>query len=208
MLTTKNIRQLRCLSRFCTTSHLYHKAHHRWHAGMLVRFHAAAVHVRGQAHIPQQSVKHWFILTSPGRTATQGCDRCADPAAGMAGGASRLLNALFWRESDKSQGPWGRRPHLRSASFRLVFCSCQAVRVAGEQSLGASGRRSRRLSTPTARTALEDVPVMQHAIEHGADCGDIAQQLPPVLDWSVRCQQCTDALVAAHDDLQQIFGCS
>jgi hypothetical protein len=38
--------------------------------------------------------------------ATQGCDdQSADPAAGMAwGGASRPLNQLFWRESDKSQG--------------------------------------------------------------------------------------------------------
>src|SRR5882724_170959 len=90
----------------------------------------------------------------------------------------------------------------------ISFGSCQAVCVVGGQSLGSSGRGCCRLSTPTARTALEDVPVMQHAIEHGADGGDVAQQLPPVLDWSVRCQQCTDALVAAHDDLQQIFGCS
>ena len=47
---------------------------------------------------------------------------------------------------------------------------------------------------------------MQHAIEHGADRGDIAQQLSPVFDGAVRCQQRTGALVAAHDDLQQILG--
>src|SRR2546428_8324863 len=122
MLTTKNIRQLRCLSRFCTTSHLYHKAHHRWHAGMLVRFHAAAVHARGQAHIPQQSVKHWFILTSPGRTATQGCDRCADPAAGMAGGGRPPFKPPIWGARDKTLGALGTGPpHIRSALRLVVY---------------------------------------------------------------------------------------
>src|SRR2546428_6536978 len=142
MLTTKNNRQMRVLSRFCTTSHLYHKAHHRWHAGMLVRFHAAAVHARGQAHIPQQSVKHWFILTSPGRTATQGCDRCADPAAGMAGGARRPFKALFWRGNDKYPGPRGRGPPPRKASLPFGFFSRPTPRAAGGRALGAPPPRS------------------------------------------------------------------
>src|SRR5437762_6491042 len=74
----------------------------------------------------------------------------------------------------------------------------------GHQSLATSRRRR---GPPTPRSALEHMPMMKYAIEHGRDRCYIAQQLPPVLDGSVRCQQCTDALVAAHDDLQQIFGC-
>src|ERR1700692_5038349 len=34
---------------------------------------------------------------------------------------------------------------------------------------------------PTARAALEDVTVMQQAIQHGGDSGAVAQQFPPVL---------------------------
>ncbi len=47
---------------------------------------------------------------------------------------------------------------------------------------------------------------MQQAVEHGGDGGAVAEQLTPVLYWSVRGQQCARALVAAHDDLQQFFG--
>ena len=36
--------------------------------------------------------------------ATQGCDRSADSAAGMAGRREPPYNNPFWRESDKSQG--------------------------------------------------------------------------------------------------------
>ena len=44
-------------------------------------------------------------------TATQGCDRSADPAAGRRGGGSRPLNDPFWRESGKSQGFGDRVPN-------------------------------------------------------------------------------------------------
>src|SRR6266851_9392054 len=37
-------------------------------------------------------------------TATQGCDRSADPGAGMAGRRRPPLIHPFWRESEKSQG--------------------------------------------------------------------------------------------------------
>ena len=33
----------------------------------------------------------------------------------------------------------------------------------------------------------------------------VAEQLPPVIDRSVRRQECGRTLVAAHDDFQQIF---
>ena len=62
------------------------------------------------------------------------------------------------------------------------------------------------LGAPTARAALEHMAVMQQAIEHGADGGDIAEQLAPVLDRTVGGEQRAEALVAAHDDFQQILG--
>ena len=47
---------------------------------------------------------------------------------------------------------------------------------------------------------------MKQAIEHGADGGNIAEQLSPVLDGTVGSEQRAEALVAAHDDFQQILG--
>ena len=38
------------------------------------------------------------------------------------------------------------------------------------------------------------------------DGGGVAQQLPPVVDGSIRGEERGRALVAAHDDLQEIFG--
>ena len=90
-----------------------------------------------------------------------------------------------WRESDKSQVREGRAPAVKKP-FSLR-CGC---------GLGA----------PAPRAALEHVAVMQQTIEHGADGGDIAEQLAPVLDRAVGSEQRADALVAAHDDFQQILG--
>jgi hypothetical protein len=47
---------------------------------------------------------------------------------------------------------------------------------------------------------------MQQAVEHRADRGGVAQQFAPILDRTIGRQQRAGALVAAHDDLQQIFG--
>ena len=47
---------------------------------------------------------------------------------------------------------------------------------------------------------------MKQAIEHGADGGDIAEQFTPVLNGTVGGKQRAEALVAAHDDFQQILG--
>ena len=47
---------------------------------------------------------------------------------------------------------------------------------------------------------------VEQVIEHGTDRGDIAEQFAPVFDGTIRCEQCAEALVAAHDDLQQILG--
>ena len=59
---------------------------------------------------------------------------------------------------------------------------------------------------PASRSTLEHVAVMEQPVEHGADRGDIAEQLAPVFDRTVRREQCTGALIAAHHDLQQILG--
>ena len=71
------------------------------------------------------------------------------------------------------------------------------------RSLCSAGRR---LGAPTARAALEHVAVMQDAVEHGGDRCHITQQFAPVFDWTILCQQRTRALIATHDDLQQILG--
>ena len=41
---------------------------------------------------------------------------------------------------------------------------------------------SRRTGAPTPRAALEEVAVMEKAIKHSADGGDIAEQLAPIID--------------------------
>src|ERR1017187_8827998 len=53
------------------------------------------------------------------------------------------------------------------------------------ESLCASGGACRRFGAPTARAALEHMPMMQNAIEHGGYRCHVAQQLPPVLDGAV-----------------------
>jgi hypothetical protein len=49
-----------------------------------------------------------------------------------------------------------------------------------------------RFGAPTPHgTTLEHMPTMKLAIEHGAERGDVAQQLPPVFDRVVGCEQRT-----------------
>ena len=66
--------------------------------------------------------------------------------------------------------------------------------------------RTAGLGAPTAWAALENVSVMQQAVQHGGDSGAVAQQFPPVFYGSVGRQQCARTFVAAHDDLQQFLG--
>ena len=44
---------------------------------------------------------------------------------------------------------------------------------------------------PAARAALEDVPVVQEAIEHGGDRRRVAEQLAPVFDRTIGGEQWT-----------------
>lgn len=62
------------------------------------------------------------------------------------------------------------------------------------------------LGSPTSGAALENMSVMEKAVQHRADRGRIAHQLSPVFDWAVGGQQSAGPLVASHDDLQQFFG--
>ena len=47
---------------------------------------------------------------------------------------------------------------------------------------------------------------MQETIEQRGDRGRVAEQLAPVVDGSIGREQRGGALVAAHDQLQEIFG--
>ena len=48
--------------------------------------------------------------------------------------------------------------------------------------------------------------MVQKTIQHGGDGGTIAEQLSPVFNGSVRCDQRAGSLVASHDDFQQFLG--
>ena len=89
------------------------------------------------------------------------------------------------------EGETGKGRSNSSLRRRLIPDSCDARR-----SFGA----------PTARAALEHMPVMQKPVEHRADSGHIAQQLSPVFHRPIRRQQRAGPFVAAHHDLQQILG--
>jgi hypothetical protein len=83
-----------------------------------------------------------------------------------------------------------------------VFCPASLLLLL----LSLAFSRTAGFGSPTARAALEHVPMVQQAIEHGGDSGAVAEQLAPVFHWSVRCEQGAGALVTAHDDLQQFLG--
>jgi len=52
-----------------------------------------------------------------------------------------------------------------------------AWRVRELLNFGLSGRGGGGLSAPASRAALQDVSVMQKAIEHGADSANVAEQI-------------------------------
>ena len=76
---------------------------------------------------------------------------------------------------DFQWGSQGRSP-------REVWCSVWRLRRrALKNSSGGRGG----FGAPTARPALEQVAVVQQAVQHGADGGAITEQLAPVLDRAV-----------------------
>ena len=46
--------------------------------------------------------------------------------------------------------------------------------------------------------------VMQQTIEERGDGGRVAEELAPVIDGTIRRQQCRRAFVATHDQLKEI----
>src|ERR1700704_1395814 len=61
------------------------------------------------------------------------------------------------------------------------------------------------LGSPASWTTLEQVPMVQESIKHGAHRSSISQQLAPVLHWSIRGHDRTGPFIAAHNDLQKIL---
>jgi len=48
--------------------------------------------------------------------------------------------------------------------------------------------------------------MMEEAVEHSGYSCAVAKQFPPVIDGSVRSNDCASALIASHDDLQEFLG--
>jgi hypothetical protein len=48
--------------------------------------------------------------------------------------------------------------------------------------------------------------VMQQAIEECGDGCGISEKLAPIIDRAIRCQQRRGPFVAAHDQLEEVFG--
>ena len=71
---------------------------------------------------------------------------------------------------------------------------------------GLSRRCGDGLGAPASGATLQDVSVMQKAVEHGADSSNVAKQFAPVFDGTIGRQQSAETLVAAHNDFEQILG--
>jgi hypothetical protein len=70
----------------------------------------------------------------------------------------------------------------------------------------ASAVRGKFVCAPASRTALQYVCVVEQPVEEGRHRRRVAEQLAPVLDGAVRRDEGGDALVAAHDELEEVFG--
>ena len=59
---------------------------------------------------------------------------------------------------------------------------------------------------PAAGAAREDMGVVEEPVEQRGDGRGVAEELAPVLDRTIRGDQCGGAFVSAHDDLEEILG--
>ena len=50
-----------------------------------------------------------------------------------------------------------------------------------------------------------DFTVVKEAVEDGRGAGHVTEELAPVFEWSVAGHDGASGLVAAHDDLEQVF---
>jgi hypothetical protein len=60
----------------------------------------------------------------------------------------------------------------------------------------------RGFGAPPPGSTLQDVSMMEKAVEHSRDGRDIAQEFAPVFHGAIGGQQGAGTFVAAHDDLQ------
>jgi hypothetical protein len=47
---------------------------------------------------------------------------------------------------------------------------------------------------------------MQQPVEECRDCGRVAEELPPIIDGTIRGEERRRAFVTAHDQLEEVFG--
>ena len=85
-----------------------------------------------------------------------------------------------------------------------VKVECQAAQI-GESGLGVP-QIGLSLGSPAPRAALDDVGVMEESVEQRGDGGVIPEEFSPVIDGPVRGEDGGGPFVAAHDELQEIFG--
>src|SRR5919201_5920588 len=90
----------------------------------------------------------------------------------------------------------------------MAWPETTATGSAGRRSSGRLGALAARVlfHAPAARAAVEDVRVVEEAIEERADGRDVAEELAPILDGSIRGEQRADPFVAALDQLEEILG--
>src|SRR5215467_12456890 len=60
-------------------------------------------------------------------------------------------------------------------------------------------------SSPAPWSALQDVTMMEKAVEHGGDRGAVAEQFAPVFHRPVGSEQRAGTFITAHDDLQELL---
>src|SRR5260370_28482923 len=141
-----------------------------------------------------------MIGTGAEDRATQGCDLSADfrgrtMARGrtvVPGFISENKAYMGWQDRGKSQGVGGQRPPSSSKPSSDWLVLSLRCRGSVRGSYGDCGD----LGAPTARTALEHMPVMEQTIEHGRDRRHVAQQFAPIFDPTVGSEQRAGALVA------------
>src|SRR6202049_4158300 len=108
------------------------------------------------------------------------------PSGRNGGAASAAPTTTILAAKRKIPGVWGQRPQLRKPSSDLVLL--EGSRTATD-SWRTSGSRGCSFCPPTPRAALEYMPVMQDAVEHGGDRGHIAQQFAPIFNRPVGSEQ-------------------
>ena len=83
---------------------------------------------------------------------------------------------------------------------------CVQVRALSELRALLGAQVGLDLGAPAARAAFEHVSMVQQPIEERRDGRGVPKQFSPIVNRSIRGQERGCALVAPHDELQEIFG--